>query len=106
MHIEQRLFSRPIPRHEQLPPPSIVQCKGEHAIQARETLGAPFPVGGQQHFGIALRAEGVASGCQFAAQIGKVVNFTIEDDAQLAAGVQHGLMTGGGKVNDRQAALP
>jgi hypothetical protein len=39
------------------------------------------------------------------AQLDKVVDFAIEDNAQRATGIVHRLMTGRGQVNNRQATL-
>jgi hypothetical protein len=40
------------------------------------------------------------------AQVGKVVDLTIEDDAQLVACIRHGLVPGGGEIDDGKPPMP
>jgi hypothetical protein len=54
----------------------------------------------QNHFGIAVREEAIALGCQFTLQLPVVIDTAVEDDAQPQVGVDHGLLRSGGEIDD------
>src|SRR5437867_1045257 len=69
----------------------IPDCKREHAAQPRQHRLAQILEEMQQHLRIALRFEGVAAAEQFCAQLAVIVDLAVEDQAQTAVFVGHGL---------------
>ena len=75
-------------------------------MQARgEFLHPPLEITAQQHFGIALGMEAVATGLQLGAQVEKIIDATIEDQPYLPVFAQHGLMPRRAQIENRQAAV-
>ena len=59
----------------------------------------------QQDLGVGVGLEGIALGFELLAQLAVVVDFAVEGDAQAAIGSGHRLGTGGGEIDDGEAAV-
>ena len=102
--IEQRLFARAIARQQQDVRSLIVKRDGEHAVEMRKTIRAPFTIGGQNDFRIRLGTELVPLGHQEASKFEVVVDLAIEDDGERTCRILHGLMAARRKIDDGQPA--
>ncbi len=79
--------------------------QGEHAMETGRRLLAPFPIGLEDHFGIAVGKEVIALVLQLGAQLRIVVDGAVEDQGQPQLLVHHGLVGALGKVDHGQAAV-
>ncbi len=78
----------------------------EHAAQARnQAIDAPGAVTFHQNFRVGTGAEAVAGGFQFQAQLGEVVDGSVEGDADVTVFGEHGLAAGFTQIEDGQAAV-
>ena len=104
--VEEGLFAEAVTGAEQTAAGSIPEGEGEHAVEALEAVRAPDAVGLEDDLRIGVAAvEAGARLQQFLPEFGKVVDLAVEDDAELAVHVLHGLAAAG-KVDDGQAAVP
>ena len=83
----------------------LVDREGEHAVEARDEIGAEGVIGLQQHLGIALREERVAARLEFGAEFLVIVDAAVEDDGQPERGVGERLTRCVGQVDDLEAAM-
>ena len=82
---------------------SIPYGEGKHAAEFAHALFAPFFVGVDDDFGVRVRAKRVPASFERLAQLPEVVDFTVEDNSDIACFVEYGLVSAG-KVNDAEAA--
>src|SRR3546814_6477138 len=75
--IVKRLHPQPIAREEQAAARMIVDRESEHAVEARQAVGAPLAPRGDDDFGIAASAETMAAILEFGAQLAEIVDLTI-----------------------------
>jgi hypothetical protein len=103
--VEEGLFAEAVTGAEQTAPGGIPEGEGEHAVEALEAVRAPDAVGLEDDLRIGMAAvETGARLQQFLPELGEVVDLAVEDDAELAVHVLHGLAAAG-KVDDGQAAV-
>ncbi|MNE06546.1 hypothetical protein D3C80_991370 [compost metagenome] len=79
--------------------------QGKHTVQARQQVGAPGVITLEQHFGITVRIEGITEAFQLAAQLGEVIDGTVEGQRQAQRIIDHGLGRAVGQVHDFQSAM-
>src|SRR3546814_15897536 len=75
--VVERLHPQPVAGEEQAAAAVVVNRKSEHAVEARQAIGAPLPPRRDNHFGIAAGAETVAAILQFGAQFAEIIDFAI-----------------------------
>ncbi len=80
----------------------MIEGEGIHALQFPDRLLAPHRQRLQQHFRIAGTVKPRAVGLKFRPQLPEVVNFSVEDDAVAGSFVEHRLVAGRRKVEDRK----
>ena len=95
--VVERLDAEVIAGDEHGLPVPVVHEKRKHPVQAFHAFGPVLRVHRQNDFGIGCRAERMAPGLKFRAQLDVVVDLAIEDDSQWARG--HGLCARG-QVDD------
>ena len=71
--------------------PSLGRNEREHAVEAVERLDAPLRPGGEQDFGVAARAEGVAQALELLLQFTEVVELAVVADDVAAIVRRHRL---------------
>ena len=79
--------------------------EGKHASQLLHHFSSPLLIAVNDDFGIGVGAEGVSGRNQLRAQFLEVVNFAVEGDPYGLIFIAHGLMSRGGKIDDRQPAV-
>jgi hypothetical protein len=79
----------------------VPEGEGEHAVQAGEGVFAVEGEGGKEDFRIGAGDEGAGEG---GSEFLIVVDFAVEGEGVAGAGVEHGLMAGGGEVEDGESA--
>ena len=86
VEVIERLFPKAVARAEEPAPHGIVDDEGPHAVQLFRERVAPFRVGVEERLRVAVvGVEAVAERSQLRAEFGVVVDFAVEDDAELAA---------------------
>ena len=75
--VVKRLFAKPVARRKQLQLSLIPNSKGEHPIEAAETIRAPLLICFENDFRVAVRVEKVALGLQLLHQLDVVVDFAV-----------------------------
>ena len=80
----ERLNPHAVARQHQTPVRFGPQGYREHAAQAGEGGGLPFPERGQHNLGVGLRVEAVAAALQLVAQHRVVIDFAVENDCRVA----------------------
>src|SRR3990167_5430822 len=83
----ERLHPQPVARKEKAATLMIMDRKGEHAVEARQAIGAPLAPRRDDHLGIAAGAETMAAIFQFGAQLAKIIYLAIigqRDDLVVA----------------------
>jgi len=83
----------------------VPECKGPHAIEARNEVLSPIFVGFEDDFGIAGSEEGESGVAEFVLQFDIVVDFAVEDNPEAARGGSHGLRAGVGEIQDGESAM-
>ncbi len=101
---EERFHPQPVAGEKQLALVQIVNREGEHAVEAREAIGAPALPGGEDDFAIALGPKTRALILQFAPQRAVIVDLAIEGKHGAAIRRGHGLRRSR-HIDDRQAAM-
>ena len=99
------LFPIAITGTKQHPARAVVQGKGEHAVEALQTIRTPALVGLQQHLGVGMGAEHHPSRDQLGAHLQVVVDLTVVSQDEITTGIGHRLRAGLGQVQDGQAAV-
>ena len=79
--------------------------EGKHAAKFADTLLAPFFIGMDDNFGVGVRAEFVPEAFEALAQLPEIIDFTVEDNSNIADFVENGLVAAG-KIDDAEAAHP
>src|SRR5579871_554841 len=93
--IIQRLDPQAVAGREQLSLAEIVDRESEHAIQLLQAVFSPQLIGVEQYLSVAGRAQLHALCLQLKGDFLVVVNFSIEDDPQVALLIRHRLMARG-----------
>ena len=103
--VVQRFLAETIPGQKQTTSYSIENGEREHAINPRRQLFAPFLPAVHQHFSVRMiRSKAVAAALEIGPELGVIIDFAVENDADLAVLVPHRLMARG-EVNDRQPPM-
>ena len=87
----QRLHPQPVARQQQGALPQVIEREGEHAVQARQAIHAPFLPGGEDHLAVAIGTEGCAACLQFAAQFAEIIDLAVEHQHCRTIGRGHRL---------------
>jgi hypothetical protein len=103
--VVEGLLARPVARAEQALLPRIPQREGEHAREPIERVGAPAPVGFEQHLGVRLGSKPDAVGFEAAAHRAVVVDLAVEGDDQPAVVGAHRLAGAGVEIDDGKAPV-
>jgi len=101
----KRLDAKAVARQENFPGLTVPDGEGEGAVKMGGAIVAPFDIGAQDDFGIAIGMESVALGDQFGADLRIVVDGAVEHQRKAGGIIQHGLARAIRQVNDRQAAM-
>jgi hypothetical protein len=101
----ERLDAESIARNEQPLLTDIPDGKSEHAAQPCGHRFAPLLVPVDDNFGIRSRPERVTTSDELGAQLGKVIDFAVEDYADRLVFVEHWL-SAAGDVNDCEPPMP
>ena len=99
----ERLHAGRIPRQQEAPLIGEPGGEGEDPVQPRQATAAMAREQFDEHLGVARAAQRRALALQPGAEFPVVVDLAVEDQRHPAARVGHRLMTGRGKVEDRQA---
>jgi hypothetical protein len=105
LRIVERLDSVGVTGQKKLTRAGIPYGQGEHAAQLGQHA---FPVPGkqlQQNFRVGSGAENRPFGFQLAAQLAKVVDFTVEDNAVTSVGGEHRLVGACIQVENSEASM-
>src|SRR5438552_16986261 len=78
--IVKRFDAEPVPRQEKSAAALVPDGEGKHAAKPFDAGVSEFFVGMNDDLGVGPGMEAVAARLQLAAQFGKVVNFTIDND--------------------------
>jgi len=101
----ERLLAHPVAAAEQDAGLAVIQREGPHAIEPRRQIPSPLAVAMEQDFSIRMIAlEPVPQFLEFPPQLGKVVDFAVEDDAEAAVPRPHRLAATS-HVDDREAPV-
>ena len=92
--VVKRLDAQAVARGEQRRLRAIPDRKREHAPQMFHAVAAVLFIEVNDGFGVASRAVAVASGFELGAQLGVVVDFTVEDDPNVLILVGERLVAG------------
>ncbi len=103
MRHEQRLHAQPVTGEEQRTLLAVVDCEGEHPVEAAEAFDPPALPRGEDHLAVAVGAELRAQPCQLAPQLAKIVDFAVEHQRRAPVGGRHRLGRAR-EIDDRQAA--
>ena len=103
--VENRLYTQPVPGHEQYPLFPVPQGEGEHAPEPLHTAVSPLFIPVDDDFGVGVGPEHVAGRFQFGPQFPEIVNFSVENHLEGFVFVADGLFTGR-QVNDAQPPVP
>ena len=76
--IVERFYAQGIASEEKRTFEVVPDSEGEHAAQAFQTVLAPMGIGREEHFGVAVRAEGPMAG-EFSPQIPVVDDRAVEN---------------------------
>ncbi len=104
--IEQRLLAGAIAGEQEPVLARIEERKGEHSGQAPHAIGPVFLVQMEDHLAVALRAERVPLGQKLLPELPEVVDLPVRHQRDAAVLVAHRLIRLGGKIDDREAAMP
>ena len=85
---------------------TVINGECKHAPETVQTGFTPLGIGCQNHFGVRGGVEDVAQFLQLGPNLGKVVCLAIVGDPIAPVIVGHGLVTGGGEINDGQPPVP
>src|ERR1035441_10871341 len=99
--VVEGLDAETISRSEKHTLATIPDCKGKHAAQMLDAIAAIFLIEVDDGFGIAVGAIAVSAGLKRGAQLGMVVDFSVEDDPNILVLVGERLVPGL-DVNDAQ----
>ena len=77
----------------------------EHALEMLDAVGAPAVERLEDHLTVGGREEGVAVAREFIAQLAIVVDAAVEHQRQTQSGVDHGLCTSAGQIDDLQSPV-
>jgi len=102
----ERLDAEAVARQKTALPARVPDREGERTVQARQAGFAPFGIGAQEDFGIAVGMETMALHQQFGAQFRVVVEGAVEHQCEAGVGVVHRLRGTLREVDDGQAAMP
>ena len=105
LSVIKRFDAQPVARQKDLASQPVPYREGEGAMQMNRTLIAPFDIGAQDDFGIAIGMEGMTLGHEFRAQLRVVVDGSVEHQSQTCGFIHHGLAGTFGEINDGQAAV-
>jgi hypothetical protein len=101
----KRFFSDPVPGQDETSPGLIPDRQGKHPVEREKTILAFILVEMKNDFSIAVGFEGMM-GFEILPKLGKVINLPVIDDPGILFLVGHGLMPGGGKIDDGKPAVP
>src|SRR5438132_4574528 len=99
---EQRLLAGAIAREHQALARVVPDGQPEHSLEARDGVRPKPVVVRYDRLDVAVRAERVAPGARFAAQVGRVVDLAVADHPDLAVRTLERLVAGR-EVHDREA---
>jgi hypothetical protein len=91
MYVVEGLLAHAIAGAEEPVRVAIVDDEGEHPVEAPHAVVAPGRVGVEDRLRVATRAGLEAEGPQLAVELEVVVDLAVEDDAESAPLVGHGL---------------
>ena len=100
-----RLDAQPVPEQYRASGVLFVNADGEHADQTVDEVVPPRLVGLADNLGVARGEEPVPGGLQFRAQLLVVVDASVEHNGYAQGGIDHGLCSGLGQVDDLQSAV-
>src|SRR5262249_7435184 len=84
---------------------AVENDEGPHAVEALDEAVAPLAVAVEEDLGVGMVGdESATMHLQLRAEVGVVVDFAVEDDADLAVGGPHGLRAAA-EVDDGEAAV-
>ncbi len=89
---EQRLLAGAVAGQQQRAVARVPQREREHAVEARDSGGAPRLPRRDDDLGVALRAKREALGDQLLAQFLEVVDLTVEAERHATVGAEHRLV--------------
>ena len=99
----ERLFSEAVAGEREAAFLPVPEGEGEHADAALDRRGEPPRFdGGEDHFGVRAAAEPVSRAGKLGAQLGEVIDLTVENDDVATARGAHRLMPGGREIEDRE----
>ena len=84
----------------------MIKGEGEHAVELVEGLLAPCRQRLEQHLGVARALKSAALRLQPLLEFAEVVDLPVEHQTIARAGMDHRLVAGGRKVEDRQPTEP
>ena len=100
------LDAKAVPGQKEAAIAHVPDRQGEHAVEMGRRLFAPFTVGLEDHFGVAVGKEVIPLLLELGAQLGIVVDGAVEDQRQSQFLVHHRLVGALGEVDHRQAPVP
>ena len=103
--IIERLDPEAVAGAEQPAPRTVPHGEREHAVEPRETVLTPPPVGLQQHLGVGARGEAVPQRLELGAQLLMVVDLAVEYDPDVGVAHREGLQAPVGQVEYREAPV-
>src|SRR5205823_1390310 len=104
--VVQRLLAKPVAGQEQAAPAAVIDGESEHAVEFQRQFLAPFFPAMDEDFGIGvMRGEFMAAADKLLTQLGVIVEFAVEHDADLAILVPHRLVAAC-NIDDRQPPMP
>ncbi len=99
----QWFLAKAIAGEEQLAARLVIDGDGKHAAQLLNAIGTQVVVEVKDALGVGFGGEAMAAAFEIRTQLGKVVDFAVEDDPGTAIFVEDGLMSAG-NVDDGKAA--
>jgi hypothetical protein len=103
--VVERLDAQPVAGRKQASLPAIPDGECEHAAQVQDTLSPMLLVEMKDSLGVALRAVRMTLRFQPAPKLAVVINFSVEDDPDIARCVRKRLLSGM-QVNHTQPPHP
>ena len=82
---------------------SIPQREGKHAVEMLDAVLSPFFIAVNDNFSITECVKAMATSLELQAQLPKIIDLAIQDNAEVARFVVNGLMASR-EINDAEAA--
>ena len=101
----ERLDAEPVAREHDAAGLALPDRESEHAVEALDAARAPFRIGFEDDFGVALREEAISLLHELAAQLAIIINAAVENDREAEQRIDHRLLRCGRKIDDAETAV-